>query len=276
MPHNSTRLLRAALLAVFALGVFPAAALTQDAAPPPDPHAAKPERPTVATHAFVIAPGYVEIEAGLQRTPLGGGVSQLSTSPLVKIGLAKDLQLDIAPSWVRTSGDGNTTSGIGDTTVGVKWHVVDGLPVIGTLGLQGTLTLPSGSYSEGTGTGTTGANFLVISSHNVHGVAVDINVGYTRRSGNGEQAPKSSTVWTLSSGWPVSGPVGFSLELFGYPATSGPAGGEAQVGLLFGPTWTVVPSVVLDAGAILNVRGLQGTSVYAGITWNVGKAWTAR
>jgi hypothetical protein len=31
-----------------------------------DPHAAQPERPTVATHAYTVAPGYLEVEVGAQ------------------------------------------------------------------------------------------------------------------------------------------------------------------------------------------------------------------
>src|SRR5207247_3724752 len=40
------------------LSVRPASALVQA----PDPHAAQPERPTVATHAGTVAPGWIEIE----------------------------------------------------------------------------------------------------------------------------------------------------------------------------------------------------------------------
>jgi hypothetical protein len=35
-------------------------------ATPPDPRAAQPERPTVATHAFVVAPDVFELEGGIQ------------------------------------------------------------------------------------------------------------------------------------------------------------------------------------------------------------------
>jgi hypothetical protein len=44
------------------------------------------------------------------------------------------------------------------------------------------------------GTGTTDPNLLFISSHKLGPVAMDLNVGYTRRSGDGSVAPTSASV----------------------------------------------------------------------------------
>jgi len=101
-----------------------------------------------------------------------------------------------------------------------------------------------------------------------------VNAGYTRRTGDGSQAPTSSTVWTVSSGIPVAGPVGFALEVFGFPGTAGPAGAPPAVGLLLGPTFAASRRLVLDAGAIVALQGPQGTQAYAGLTWNIGRAWS--
>jgi hypothetical protein len=262
----------AAAVAAFFVVLSASAALAQDA--PPDPRAAMPERPTVATHAFTVAPGIFEIEAGAQQGAVNPTVSQWTTPLLIKIGLTSHLQLDIAPSWVRDTTGGASSSGVGDTTLGVKWRLLDAAPALGAFAIQATLTLPSGSVERGTGSGTTGANVLFISSHRVHGVSIDINAGYTRRSGDGSQAPKRSTVWTLSSGIPLAGPTGLALELFGFPGTAGPAGAPPAVGLLCGPTYQVSRSLVLDAGVVLQLEGSAGTVFYAGLTWNVGRAWS--
>src|SRR5438445_803082 len=48
-----------------ALIVFSAARASAQGGPP-DAHAAQPERPTVATHAGTVAPGWAEIEAGIE------------------------------------------------------------------------------------------------------------------------------------------------------------------------------------------------------------------
>jgi hypothetical protein len=45
--------------------------------------------------------------------------------------------------------------------------------------------------------------------------------------------------------------------------------------VLTGPNLTVTPSLVLDAGAILDIEGFGGTAIYAGVTWNIGRMWRA-
>ncbi len=83
--------------------------------------------------------------------------------------------------------------------------------------------------------------------------------------------PRDSTVWTVSTGTPLVGDLQWDAEIFGYPGTSGPAGYAPIVAFLTGPAFEVHPSVVLDAGLILNITGYGGTAVYAGVTWNMGR-----
>ena len=87
-----------------------------------------------------------------------------------------------------------------------------------------SIKFPTGSVNNGSGTGTTDALLLLISSHEFGDVAMDLNVGYTRRGGDGTVAPKDATVWTASFGGPISGPLGWVFETFGFPGTNGPAG----------------------------------------------------
>ena len=54
-----------ALAAVFV--VLPLGTAVAQAA---DPHAAQPERPSVATHAHTVAPGWAEVELGFARADL--------------------------------------------------------------------------------------------------------------------------------------------------------------------------------------------------------------
>lgn len=248
-------------------------AVGQDTPPPPDPREAKPERPTVATHAFTVAPGYLELEAGFQRIGAAPSTSQMTMPILFKIGLTDRLQLDIAPGWVRSEADGQSQSGVADTTVGVKWRLADEAPLVGAFAFQPTVTLATGSVERGTGAGTTAVNLLLISSHVFRGVALDVNVGCTRRTGDGTRAPRTAMLWTVSSGIPLTGRLGLAAEVFGLPGTPGPAGSAPAVGFLTGPTFTVTRSLVLDGGAILDITGLGGTTVYAGVTWNIGRAW---
>ncbi len=255
------------------LGAVPLAAAQSASAP--DPREAKPERPTVATHAYEVAPGIVELEIGGQRQRPDPNSTLLSVPALFKIGLADRLQLDILPGWVRTSQDGTVQSGVGDLAVGFKWQVAEAAPILGDFALQSTVKFATGSVSLGTGTGTTDLNLLLISSHSFGDLEIDINAGYTRRSGDGSTAPRDAALWTCSAGRPIAGSLGWVAEVFGYPGTSGPSGTRPVVAFLTGPTFKVERSLVLDAGAIFDITGFGGTAIYGGATWNIGRLWRA-
>jgi hypothetical protein len=244
-----------------------APALAQEAS---DPREAKPERPTVATHAYAVAPGIIELETGVQWQRPEPGSGQLTGPILFKIGLGKRVQLDLAPGWSWLGPDGARQGGISDMVIGLKWQVAESLPVLADLAVQPALKLPTGSLERGTGTGTTDFSVLLISSRTLGPVSLDLNVGYTRRSGDGSDAPTDSTLWTASAGFPLKGGLAWGAEVFGFPGTAGPAGSRPVVAFLTGPTLKVQRSVVLDAGLILDISGFGGTAAYAGATWNIG------
>jgi hypothetical protein len=234
-----------------------------------NPHAVQPERPTVATHAGTVATGWFEIETGGERDQLAGATSWL-TPTVLKLGIASNAQLSVFAS---TSDPAQTSVGIGDTGVGVKWRLLDDAPVVGDFAVLPAVKLPTGNASQGQGTGTTDIGFLLISSHDFGVVDMDLNVGYTRRSGNGTQAPKNATLWTASFGGPAVGKLGWVAEMYGYPRTTGPAGQPSIVALLAGPTFTAKDWLALDTGVIIPLTGPQPHAVYAGLVWNVGKVW---
>ena len=234
-----------------------------------DPHAAQPERPTVATHAGTVAPGWFEIETGVERDRLGG--TTLSTPTVFKIGLASRVQLSILGTVVRPS---SGSAGVGDAALGVKWRLVEDAPILGDFAIFPAIKFPTGSGE--TGTTTTDASVLLISSHQFGDVAMDLNVGYTHRSGNGSVTPTSATLWTASFGGPFTGPFGWVAECYGLPSTSGPAGSPSFVAILAGPTFTARPWLVFDAGFITPLSGPQLHALYAGATYNVGQMWGPR
>jgi hypothetical protein len=238
---------------------------------PPDPREAKPERPTVATHAYAVAAGIVELEAGIQWQRPTSSTGLLSGPVLFKIGLGRRVQFDVAPGWLSAQRDGESLGGIGDIAVAVKWQIAEHLPVLADFAIQPTVKFATGSIQRGTGTGTTDVSILLISSRSIGPVSLDVNVGYTRRTGSGEYAPTDATLWTVSSGFPVAGRISWDAELFGYPRTRGVAGSSAIVAFLTGPTVEVRRSLVLDAGFVFNVTGYGGTAFYAGVTWNMGR-----
>lgn len=256
--------------------VLCAAGASAQSADAPDPRAAQPERPTVATHAFTVAPGIVELEAGVLRQPLSDSVTAFGVPALFKIGLGSRVQLDVAPGYLRTSGDGDAKAGLTDLGLALKWTVARDVPVLGTLAIQPGVTLATGSLQKETGIGTASGSILLISSHAFGPVAVDINGSYTHRGGDGSVVPKDATMVTVAAAFPVAGAFGWCAELFAYPRTHGLSGEPGIVGFLTGPSFTLNKSVVVDAGVVLDVSNLGGTQVYAGVTWNIGHAWTPR
>jgi Putative MetA-pathway of phenol degradation len=256
-----------------------------------DPHAAQPQRPTVATHAGTVAPGWIEIEAGIESDRYHDDTRGEIAPVLAKLGIASRLQLEVQAPGVWPP-DGGT--GMGDLSVAVKWRFLEDAPIVANMAVLPSVKFPTGSKDNGAGTGTTDVGLLLISSHalvipKVGSVPMDLNFGYTKRTGDGTEAPRQSLLWTASFGGRAWRPVGWVVELFGTYATSGPVGAETVVAFLTGPTVQVRSWLVLDVGVILPisgpepkivrgvtvdpVSGPQPRAVYAGVTYNISRVW---
>jgi hypothetical protein len=262
------RVARAVVLAG-SIGLFVRPAGLAAQAPAPDPHAVQPERPSVATHAGTVAAGWLEIEGGIERDRNAGGSHAASVPVALKIGLASRLQLNVQIPFVQPAGE--STMGPGDLSIGCKWRLVERAPIVGAFAIFPSIKVPSGS--DESGTGTTDVNLLFISSHELGPVDMDLNVGYTRRSGDGTAAPRQASLWTAAFGGPAHGPLGWAAEIYGYPPTSGPAGGPSIVAFLGGPTLQVRTWLALDTGVIVPIAGPQPRALYFGGVYNVGKLW---
>jgi hypothetical protein len=236
-----------------------------------DPHEVQPERPTVATHAHTVAPGWVEIEAGIERDAHEDLSIGLASSIETKIGVAPHAQLSLNTPWQRREAGPGSGAGPGDVSVGVKWRLLDEAPVLGDFAVLTTLKLPSGSAARGTGTGTTDGSLTVISSHEVGRVALDVNAGLTRRGRATDTAARNATLWTVSTGTTLTGSLGWALELYGLPGTSGLAGERPIVAVLAGPTFTPRRWLEVDVGLVAPVSGPQPHALYAGLVWNIGR-----
>jgi len=269
LPPSAAMRVAVALTALVFLLVRPADLAAQK--PAQNPHATQPERPTVATHAGTVAAGWVEIEAGSEFDRYRDRSRGALAPVLLKLGLAPRLQLSLQTPIVWPVG-GNS-AGFGDLSVGLKWRLVNEAPIVGDFAILPSIKVSTGSADAGTGTGTTDINLLFISSHKLGPVDVDLNFGYTRRSGDGTLAPRSASLWTISFGGPARGRLGWTAELYGYPGTSGPAGAAPVVALLGGPTIDIRDWLTLDAGVIVPITGPQPRALYVGLAYNVGRLW---
>lgn len=235
-----------------------------------DPHAVQPERPTVATHAGTIARGWMELEEGGEWDKLPDGTRSFIAPTNLKTGLAPRAQLNLMFNVIRGASVRGGNLSFGDLTVGMKYRIVDDANLLGGFAILPAVKFPTGPVESGAGTGTTDFSLLLISSHELGPVAMDLNLGATRRSGDGSRAPKAAGVWTASFGFPVVGPVGWVAELFGYPRTTGVAGSPATAAFLTGPTFSAREWLAFDAGVIAPITGPQPRAAYAGLVWNLG------
>jgi Putative MetA-pathway of phenol degradation len=234
------------------------------------PRDAQPERPTVATHAGTVARGFLEIETGVEHDRGPGDARNVIGAFVAKMGLAPNMQLSV---FTNASAPGDASFGVGDVALGVKWRLPGDHPWLGEFALLPTVKFATGSVDRGTGTGTTDVSLLLISSRDVGPVHIDLNAGWTHRTGNGEAAPRDASVWTASFGGAVSGPLGWTVEVYGYPGTKGTSGAPPIVAVLAGPTFVVQNTLVLDVGIVVPVQGGQPHALYGGVTYNVGRLW---
>jgi hypothetical protein len=238
--------------------------------PDADPRLVQPERPTVATHAHTVAPGYVEIEAGAEADRFAPGRRAVVAPIVTKVGLTSHMQLNLSTPVFAAANDIGQSAGFGDVAIGLKWRLLDDHALLGDFAVLPAIKLATGSADRGTGTGSRDIGITLISSHAFGPVAMDLNAAYTRLGASGGAPSSDAALWTASFGFPVAGRLGWVAELFGSPTIDG-SGAPSTAALLTGPTFLLQPSFNLDLGFIAPLRGDQPNALYAGIVWNLGK-----
>jgi hypothetical protein len=210
---------------------------------------------------------------GGEHDRYSNGETALSFPADIKVGAGSHAQINLLVSGLRGTQANSSARGIGDIMLGLKYRLLDDAPILSDFAILPSVKFPSASASRGLGSGTTDVGFLLISSRSVGPAAVDINVGATRHFGGESGTPTLSTLWTVSAGFPVSGPIGLAAEVYGYPGTSGAGGSKGVVALLAGPTWQPEKWLAMDAGLIEPLTGPQPRAFYGGFVWNLGKIW---
>jgi hypothetical protein len=185
-----------------------------------------------------------------------------------KIGLTPHTQFEVLAPIVHAQGLHTVP---GDVLVGVEWRAVDAAHVLASFAVFKSIKLPTGSTSQGAGTGTTDLGIVLIASRELGEFSLDVNVGLTHRIGHDDVAPHDSRMWAVSFGGPLSGPIGWAAEMFGFPHTSGPSGDQPVVATLSGPTMKVRSWLVVDTGVIVPITGPQPTALCAGGVYNIGR-----
>jgi len=222
------------------------------------PHAANPERPTFATHAYAVAAGFAELEQGLSVRGIRSLREATSWDVNFKVGISAHVQAALfGPLYVREARGG----GVGDMGVALKLRadVSRGAAVA----LVSTATFPTGSAARGLGAGRALAGLVgVVSAELPWSLHVDVNAG---PQGVGAGPPQWFTSVSAARPW---GRLGLTLEAFDF--TPGGSGGRRQ-GLLAAVVVRLTDRVVADAGGVGGTLDGTPDQAFVGLTTNLGR-----
>jgi hypothetical protein len=140
-----------ALLLAAAVSLAPVALWGQEAA---DPRATRPERPTVATHAWTVAPRHLELETGVEWDRNPDASHTVLTPTLLKIGIAARTQPGFQANLNQPPG---ASLGVADVAILLKQRLADSLPVLGAFAVIPSVKFSTGGLAHGTGTTIPGA-----------------------------------------------------------------------------------------------------------------------
>ena len=241
-------------------GIASLPAHAQDSLP-----AVVPYRPSVSTPATLTAPGWLEVEAGLQRSRDDG--SRRDSLPYT-------LKLAFTPDWgIRIGGDAavreadasGSRSGFGDTSVVLKRRFA--INDASAFGLEGSAKFATARDGLGSGHSDYGVNGIY-SSDFAPDWHLDVNLNATRLGDRGAGLARVQTGWafsvsrTLSEKWGIGGELS-GTHRGGTPSTS-------QV--LVAASYSVSPQVVFDAGVARGLTSASGTWTFmTGLTFLAGR-----
>ena len=106
-----------------------------------NPRQVQPERPTVATHAGTVAPGYLEIETGVERDQRPDGTHAMLVPNEIKIGLSSNVQFS---GFLPVQSATGVPLGIGDVAAGIKWRFIDGEGPLQRFAILPLIKFPTG------------------------------------------------------------------------------------------------------------------------------------
>lgn len=223
---------------------------------------AVPNRPTIASTAEVVQPGVLELEYGFE-----GGDGHQNINGLMKFGLTKWLEVRVANNPILRD---SAVFGTGDSGAGFKLRMFSqnekGRP---TATLLYAVTIPSASHALGTQAYGHAIQILVSKDFGKH--HFDWNEGI-QLSGRPRPLPSGydrGYFSALSWSHPLRGKWGFTAELAGTSKINDTTPGVMTI--LFAPTYSVSPRLVLDAGGYVAAYGnLPRVTAFVGVTYSIG------
>jgi len=259
LPHTSIRQLPRATLAA----ALTCCAIAAHAADDGDTPTVTPYRPSVSSPAALSAPGWLEVEAGVQSSQ-GIDPARRQTFPYT-------LKLAFTPDWgIRVGGDafvrqrnadGTTDHGFGDTSIVLKRRfAIDDASAFGAeLGVK--FPTARGALGSGhTDTGLTG----IYSSDFAKDWHVDVNLAATHLGGVDAGTSAWQKGWAASLSRNLNNKWSAGFELSGTQRR----GADSTAQALVSTSYSLSPGAVVDFGVSKGLNTASGGwSVFSGITF---------
>jgi hypothetical protein len=196
------------------------------------------DRPDFTESAVAVAPGRVQLEAGVTTTRDEGESARELGEVLVRVGMTEGLELRLGlGSWV----DAGEAEGWDGGSLGLKAQLLESWgrrPALAVL--IGTST-PLGDEEVADESWQPEAK-LALGWELGEALELGVNAGYAR-PGEGETRFDQAQ-WSAALGWGATERLGFFLEAFGFDQEA--PEGEATSYLDAGATWLVGPDLQLD------------------------------
>ena len=244
-------------------GLLCAAITLSSAACGDDSPAVTPYRPSVSTPAALSAPGWLEVEAGVQ--------SSRADNPARRQSLPYTLKLAFTPDWgIRIGGDavvrqvgadGSALRGGGDTTVVVKRRLA--LSDASAFGLEFGVKLPTARAGLGSGHTDIGLNGIYSSdfTDNWH---TDFNLVATHLGGVDAGVGRWQKGWAAALSRNLTERCDVVGELSGTRQSGNASTAQALVAASYG----VSRAVTVDIGVSKGLSAASGGwSVFTGLTF---------
>ncbi len=164
-----------------------------------------------------------------------------------------------------------TRRGAGDTAMGIKWRYqeTEGM----SLGLKGSVTLPTGDEDKGLGKGRTTQSVLHMTQMEFDALTLLVNIGYTYNDNKTAVVAERKNLWNASAAglYLVSETTTVLLEV-GARRQAALAGGKNPSFATLGVIWHLTKELDFDVGLKLKLNSEEtDRTVGVGITKRWGK-----
>ena len=204
------------------------------------------DRPDQTESSAVLPRGYFQIETGLTYSDEGSESRTLEyPGTLVRIGLAKRLELRLGTQGFVSEFEGDETTGYGDSEIGAKiylWRERGRRP---EAALLASVSVPTGNSAFSTRHADPSFRFLF--SHTLTetvSLAYNIGAAWETIATTSGSATLSDLEYTLAAAFALTDRIGAFAELFG--ATPLSAGGGTAISADGGFTYLLRPNIQLD------------------------------